>query len=631
MYHDALKIKGREMKKTILLVTALILIFSLCETGDSYAVSDKKLAKLARKTEEAIAEAQTSLTEWKTADLIAPPEAEKILEKARKAQEAGSCKEAYKLAEEALKISSNKGAWKLAQKTKETIAQAQSYINLWEKEDYTPPLQAKETLKRAKGAYKAYNNEEAYQLARQSLKIASDKALKKQAQKAKGAIAEAEAGIARCESAGYPVSEAKEILKEARRANKRGGYKKAHELAKISFKVSSKKLRKYAKIDAKDAGKLIKKAEKGMIKWESVFQISSPKAKGSLEKARLAYQAGNYGKAYKLAYDSLVIQKQAVWTEKYIRKVAIYISKWELAGYEAPRKRRLLVAAREAQRVGEHQKAYQLASKAMDILQREARGEPTEFEVDFYLKPRVNLNEYKKCVVREFKDDPQTPGSGRIVTDLVSTALTEKGHQIVTNKEEAQAVVSGILTSFGVYEGQYEVYAGAGYGQGTLPLAKVELTLQFKDAKTDSIIWLGRSKHEEVLKEALVRLGIDLVEQAPPPEKEGLKAKMIRELTPGMPGPVPGPAGMGPGPQIPTKGAPSGMPGPGPRPGMGPRPPIPRMVTPKARSAIKPGPVPERIGPLTKTVIEPELIPEKVGPVAREVIDAILDKLPKIK
>ena len=618
------------MKKTILLVTALILIFSLCGTGDSYAVSDKKLAKLAQKAEEAITEAQTSLTKWKTADLIAPPEAEEILERAQGVHKAGNYKEARKLAEESLKISSDKGAWKLAKRAKEVITQAQSYLNLWEKEGYTPPLQAKETLKRAKRAYKAYNNEEAYQLARQSLKIASDKELKKQAQKAKGAIAEAESRITRCKSAGYPVSEAKKILTVARRANKRGDYEGALELAKISFKVSSKKLRKYAKIDAKDAGKLIKKAEKGMIKWESVFQISSPKARESLEKARLAYQAGNYGKAYKLAYDSLVILKQAAWTEKYIRKVAIYISKWELAGYEAPRKRRLLVAAREAQRVGEHQKAYQLASKAMDILQREARGLPTELEVDFYLKPGVNLNEYKKCVVREFKDDPQTPGSGRIATDLVSTALTEKGHQIVTNKEEAQAVVSGILTRFGVYEGRYEVYAGAGYGQGTLPMAMVELTLQFKDAKTDSIIWLGRSKHEEILKEALVRLAIETIAQAPPPKKEGFKTKIIRELTPGMPGPVPGP-GMGPGPPIPGKGAPSGMPGPAPRPGMGPGPPIPRMVVPRVRSAIKPGPVPDKIEPLTKTVIEPELIPEKVGPVAREVIDAILDKLPKIK
>lgn len=75
----------KRMKKTILLVVGLTLIFSLCGTA-----SDKKTEKLARKAEEAITEAQNSLAQWKTADLIAPPEAINLLEKAQSAYETGS-------------------------------------------------------------------------------------------------------------------------------------------------------------------------------------------------------------------------------------------------------------------------------------------------------------------------------------------------------------------------------------------------------------------------------------------------------------------------------------------------------------------------------------------------------------
>jgi hypothetical protein len=82
------------MKKTILLVVGLVLLFSLCGTGRSYAVS-------AKKAEKAITGVQAYITKWESKGYFAP-KAKEILEKARQAYRAGDYKEARKLAEESL-------------------------------------------------------------------------------------------------------------------------------------------------------------------------------------------------------------------------------------------------------------------------------------------------------------------------------------------------------------------------------------------------------------------------------------------------------------------------------------------------------------------------------------------------
>ena len=159
--------KGRKMNKTILLIVAALLLFSLCGTGDSYAVSAKKMKKLARKAEEAIVEAQAYVTKWESAGYPAP-KAKDILEKARRAYKASNYKEARKLAEKSLEVSSDKGLKKKAQKAQKTIAGAQAYITKWESVGYATP-RAKEILEKARRTYGAGNYEEARKLAEESL------------------------------------------------------------------------------------------------------------------------------------------------------------------------------------------------------------------------------------------------------------------------------------------------------------------------------------------------------------------------------------------------------------------------------------------------------------------------------
>ncbi len=492
------------MKKTILLITALILIFSLCRTGDSYAVSDKKLAKLAKKAGGTITEAQESLTRWKTADLIVPPEAEKILEKARKAHKAGSYKEARKLAEESLKTSSDKGAWKLAQKTKEIITQAQGYINLWEKEDLTPPPQAKEILKKAKAAYQSYNNEEACQLASQSLKITTDEGLKKEARKARGAITEAEASITRCESAGYTVPQAKEILRKARQANEACNYKEARKLAKNSLEVSSKKkIAGPAEIKPKKVEKTIKKVEKKISKWESEIQIPIPQAKKFIEEANTFYQSGNYKEARNLAGKAYNSWQHAVMAERYIKGMEAHATKWESAGYDVPLTKKILREARQAQKDGEQEKAHHLGATAVIVLKREVAGS-FEPKIEFQINPQHGLTKYKKIVVLKIGDAPQTLGSGEIVTNLVSHTLAKRKYQIVQNKEEADAIISGSLTRYEAQESSYRLHSKAFIYKSRVEsyfLATVELTLNMKDAKTNTTVWQVKGKQEMASKE----------------------------------------------------------------------------------------------------------------------------------
>ncbi len=487
------------MKRTILLIMGLVLILSLCRTDNSHAVSDKKMEKIARKAEEAITEAQTSLTQWRTADLIAPPEANEILDKAQTDYKAGSYKEARNLAEESLKISSDKDAWKLAQKTKETITQAQGYINLWEKEGCIPPPEARETLEKARQSYQAYNNEEAYQLACQSLKITSDEGLKKQAEKAKEAIDGAEAGITRCESAGYSVPEAKEILGKARQANESGNYKEAYKLAKDSLIASSaKKVTGPVGIKPKKVEKAIKKVEKKIAEWESEIQIPVPEAKRSLAEARSLYQAGNYEKAYKSASQAYGFLGQAIWAEKYIRKAEAYIIKWEYAGYNVPRAKKLLADARQAQKEGDYPKTRKMASEATASLKHEMVG-TSEPVVEFYSNPEINLSKYKKVIIQTSDD------KGEAISNLISQALVKKGYHVVGRKEDADAILSPTLLQYDIRGTYYYLgTAATGYGyrkKETYSITTVHLILSMKDAKTNAVVWQGTGKQEVVSEE----------------------------------------------------------------------------------------------------------------------------------
>lgn len=123
----------------------------------------------------------------------------------------------------------------------------------------------------------------------------------------------------------------------------------------------------YAEVDAKKVEKAITKTEKKITKWESAG-YTAPKAKEILEKARRACQSGDYEKAYELTQKSHNFLEQAQEGEKYIQAVQAYITKWEAAGYAIPRATEILGQARQAYQSGDYEKALELAQKSHNFL-----------------------------------------------------------------------------------------------------------------------------------------------------------------------------------------------------------------------------------------------------------------------
>lgn len=261
----------------------------------------------------------------------------------------------------------------------------------------------------------------------------------------------------------------------------------------------------YAKVNVKrmekaiikEAEKAIPKVEKEIAKWETEERLA-PQARKAIKEARQAYQAGDYEEAYALAQKSYNFLKQAQRAEKYIGGVQEYISKWEMAGYPVSQAKKLLLEARHGLQEKDYNKAYTFAMESFASLKMEIK-EGSEPEVELYFNPEFDITKYNNIAILKFNNAPQSPSSGEAITNLISDALAKKNYQIVSDKEQADAVITGILVQYGTHEDKLYLHSKASiyiHRKHTYPVAGVQVTISMIDAKTGSPVWQGNGKQE---------------------------------------------------------------------------------------------------------------------------------------
>lgn len=222
--------------------------------------------------------------------------------------------------------------------------------------------------------------------------------------------------------------------------------------------------------------------------------------------------------------------------EEAITGVQAYITKWESQGYFAPKAKEILEKARQAYEAGNYEEARKLAEESLVSLKLEVKAGPGP-QVKFQLvDPKADLTKYKRIAVLGFNDAPDATGSGNIIANLISSELARKGYDVIDRiKAEAilgeqkpevgviqmgrmlgaDAVITGILSQYNLRAGSYfrtpgAVGGGGDFSRGFLQegggasggaiipgkaeqyhTATVEVTFEMRDTQTGSILWQG--------------------------------------------------------------------------------------------------------------------------------------------
>lgn len=215
--------------------------------------------------------------------------------------------------------------------------------------------------------------------------------------------------------------------------------------------------------------------------------------------------------------------------QKAIMATQAYITKWESAGYAAPEAKKILRRARQVHKAGDYKRARKLAEKSLDSLKVEVKAGPRP-SIEFHLSPKADLTKYKRIAVFEFNDAHDAPGSGDIITDLISSGLTEMGYDIIDRakieatlggqKPEAgviqmgkmlgvDAVITGTLSQYATNvttaRSRGFVWEGT-FGSGGTRLgysASVEVTIKMLDIETGSTVW--QSNGSQTVPSTLIR------------------------------------------------------------------------------------------------------------------------------